>query len=135
VWWGATLLLVVVAVVSVLARVTALRVLALPGRAPPRLWVALAGYVAFYLPLARVPRILFMYHYFTPLIFSVVLVVLWLDHARWTSPAGLARQRASYYGVIATIAILFVALAPLTYGLDAGARLADAVFRVFPAWR
>ena len=135
VWWGGTLLFVAVLADFALSRVTTLRVEPRPGRARPRFWLPLVGYLAFYLPLAGVHRVLFMYHYFTPLIFSLLVVVLWLDHAGWTRPGGLLRQRASYYGVIAVLVAAFVAIAPLTYGLERGTGVADWLFRIFPGWR
>jgi dolichyl-phosphate-mannose-protein mannosyltransferase len=135
VWWGGTLMFVVVVVDLALSRVTTLRVDPLPGRERPRFWLPCLGFAAFYLPLAAVSRVLFMYHYFTPLLFSLLLVVLWLDHAGWTRPASLLRQRASYHVAIALLVLCFAALAPLTYGLDAGAALADRLFRAVPSWR
>jgi dolichyl-phosphate-mannose-protein mannosyltransferase len=135
VWWGGSLLFVVVLADFALSRVTTLRIHQHPGRPRPRYWLPCVGFVAFYLPLAGVPRVLFMYHYFTPLLFSLMVVVLWLDHAGWLRPAGLLRQRASYYAVIAVLVLCFLALAPLTYGLETGAALADQLFRLVPAWR
>ena len=76
VWWGGTLLFVVVLVNLVLARVTHPTVQPAAERERPRFWLPIVGFVASYAPLADVPRVLLMYHYFTPLIFSLILVVL-----------------------------------------------------------
>ncbi|MEN8762480.1 MAG: phospholipid carrier-dependent glycosyltransferase [Thiogranum sp.] len=135
VWWGGTLLFLVVLVNLVLSRVTHPTVQPAPERERPRFWLPIVGFVASYAPLADVPRVLFMYHYFTPLIFSLILVVLWLDYMGWMLTNGLRHQRASYYIVIAVLVSGFVSISPLTYGLEAGAGIADKLFSVFPGWR
>jgi dolichyl-phosphate-mannose-protein mannosyltransferase len=135
VWWGGTLLFVVVLVNLVLARVTELRPASSVHRRQPRFWLPIVAFVASYAPLADVSRVLFMYHYFTPLIFSLILVTLWLDYVGWTRGDDLLRQRASYYVVIAVLVLSFGLLTPLTYGLATGAGVADTVFNVFPGWR
>jgi dolichyl-phosphate-mannose-protein mannosyltransferase len=134
VWWGGTLMFVVVLVNLLLARVTDFASQAIAGRQRPRFWLPIVAFVAAYAPLADVSRVLFMYHYFTPLIFSLMLVVLWLDYAGWTHGDSLLRQRASYYLVIAALVLSFVLLTPLTYGLETGTAIADTLFRIFPGW-
>ena len=135
VWWGGTLLFVVVLVNLILSRVTYLTVQPVPTRQRPSFWLPIVGFVASYAPLADVSRVLFMYHYFTPLIFSLILVVLWLDYVGWMHADGLRHQRASYYIVIVALVLGFVSIAPLTYGLEAGTGITDKIFSVFPQWR
>ena len=134
VWWGGTLLFVVVLVNLILARVSHFMPQPVPDRQRPRFWLPIVGFVAAYAPLADVSRVLFMYHYFTPLIFSLILVVLWLDYVGWTHGDALLHQRASYYVVIAVLVLSFVFLTPLTYGLETGTGITDTIFRVFPGW-
>lgn len=134
VWWGGTLLFVVVLVNLLLARVTQFTPQPDPGRQRPRFWLPIVGFVAAYAPLADVSRVLFMYHYFTPLIFSLILVVLWLDYVGWTHGDGLLHQRVSYYVVIAVLVLGFATLTPLTYGLETGTAITDTLFRIFPGW-
>ena len=134
VWWGGTLLFVVVLVNLLLARVTQFTPQPEPGRQRPRFWLPIVGFAAAYAPLADVSRVLFMYHYFTPLIFSLILVVLWLDYVGWTHGDSLLHQRASYYVVIAVLVLGFAVLTPLTYGLETGTAITDTLFGIFPGW-
>ena len=135
VWWGGALMFVVVLVNLMLARVTNFIPQTLPGRQRPRFWLPIVGFAAAYAPLAGVSRVLFMYHYFTALIFSLILVVLWLDYVGWMRADGLRHQRVSYYFVIAVLVLGFFLLTPLTYGLDAGTGIADKIFSLFPGLR
>jgi len=134
VWWGGTLMFVVVLVNLMLARVTRFALEPVGGLKRPRFWLPIVGFVAAYAPLVDVSRVLFMYHYFTPLVFSLLLVVLWLDYAGWTQGDDLLRQRASYYVVVAVLVLGFAILTPLTYGLETGKGITDTLFRIFPGW-
>lgn len=118
VWWGSTFLLIAIVVNTGLARVTHLTLAPRPESS--QLWWLLTAYGIAYLPFFRVTRILFLYHYFTPMIFALGIVLIWLDEAGWTRPPG-AGQRASYYGVMAAAVAGFVLMSPLTYGFPAGA--------------
>ena len=119
VWWGTSLLLVVIVVNVGLMRVTRMKL----GPRPPssRLWWLLLGYAMAYLPFFGVTRVLFLYHYLTPLVFSLAFVLLWLEEAGWIRPEGAGGQRASYYGVIVAAVMGFVLMSPLTYGFSVGA--------------
>jgi dolichyl-phosphate-mannose--protein O-mannosyl transferase len=119
VWWGSSVLLVVIIVNFGLARVTQVKLG--PRPAASRLWWLLTAYAVSYLPFFRVTRILFLYHYLTPLVFALAAVLIWLDEVGWTRPAGTGRQRASYYGVMVAAVVGFLLMSPLTYGYDAGA--------------
>ena len=134
VWWGGTLMFIVVLVNLVLARVTRFAPESVRRRERPRYWLPIVGFVAAYAPLTDVSRVLFMYHYFTPLIFSLILVLLWLDYAGWTHGDDLRHQRASYYGVIAVLVLGFLILTPLTYGMETGKIIVDTIFSIFPGW-
>jgi len=82
--------------------------------------VPLAGYIIAFAPLFRVTRVLFLYHYLTPLVFSAAFVLLSLDRIGWTRPGGLREQRASYKGAIIAAIVLFVLFSPVTYGFSVG---------------
>jgi dolichyl-phosphate-mannose--protein O-mannosyl transferase len=120
VWWGSSLMLIVIAVNAGLMKVTHLRF----ERAAPAprtiLWLPTAGYVVAFLPLFGVRRVLFLYHYFTPLLFALAIVLLWLERAGWIRPDGLFGQRTSYYATIAVAIVAFLLVSPLTYGVSLG---------------
>ncbi|HUR20198.1 MAG TPA: phospholipid carrier-dependent glycosyltransferase, partial [Vicinamibacterales bacterium] len=119
VWWGSTVMLVVILVNCGLTRVTLMKLPARP--ASSRLWWVAIAYALAYLPFFRVTRILFLYHYFTPLVFGLACVLLWLDEMGWTRHERAGRQRASYYGVMVAAVVGFLLMSPLTYGYSAGA--------------
>jgi len=124
VWWGSSLGLVVVLAQLGLVRITDLREPESASPQPRRLWIPLLGYVLSLGPLTRIPRPLFLYHYLTPLFFSVCVVLLWLDRVGWTRPGGWRRQRLSVGAGVAVLALGFVAVSPLTF-----------TFLEAPAWR
>jgi len=111
IWWGSTLLLF-----GALAG-------AQRGRAAgPQIWIALAGYALSFLPLIPIAqvRVLFLYHYLTPMLFGLAFGLLWLDRQGWIRPGGLAQQPRSYFALIALVAAGFLVVSPLTYGFSAG---------------
>jgi dolichyl-phosphate-mannose--protein O-mannosyl transferase len=97
-------------------------------------WWLLAAYGLAYLPFFGVSRVLFLYHYFTPLMFAVAFVLLWLEQAGWTRTDGVHRQHASYYAVMAAAVVGFVLMSPLTYGFTAGA-YSNWLVAVIRSWR
>ncbi|HUL74936.1 MAG TPA: phospholipid carrier-dependent glycosyltransferase [Vicinamibacterales bacterium] len=117
VWWGSSVLLIVVVANALLMRVTRLRVDA-PGH--PTLWFPLVGFVISFVPFFGITRVLFLYHYLTPLVFAVAFGLLWLDGAGWIVAPGLGGQRRSYYAVILLVVVGFLLVSPLTYGFSAG---------------
>ena len=104
VWWG-SLILALAAIGALVRTVARARSLSTP------LWIPLTGFLIAFIPLVRVPRPLFLYHYLTPLLFSLVLGLLWLDGA--LTP--LARRRVVFSLGLAVLAA-FVLFSPLTYG-------------------
>ena len=131
VWWGSTLLLIVMLGSFFLSKVSDLK---LPSSGHS-LWLPAVGLVASYGPLILVPRVLFMYHYFTPLLFVLMLLVLWLDKLHWIQPDKLSQQRTSVYLVVIALVGFYLALSPMTYGLKFDAYDAQWVFQLFPHWR
>ena len=118
VWWGASLVFFGVLIQLALLRPLGTRLLP-PVRTAPRVWFPLAGYALSYLPFFRVTRVLFLYHYLTPLLFSLAFGLLWLDRSGWLEP-GAPRQRTAYVAIIVLAAIAFLVISPLTYGFSVG---------------
>ena len=98
---------------------------------PPGFWFLLIGYVVSLVPLMRVPRALFMYHYATPLIFSLSIVAISLDGFLQKDPA---KQWGRVGWIILAMALLFLLFSPLTYGFEAPAAWRMSLFW-FPSWR
>ncbi len=133
VWWGASLLFVVFTVNSLLMMVTRLRVEA-PGPAQAGVWLPFVGYLIAFLPFFGITRVIFLYHYLTPLVFSIAFVVLWLDAAGWIQQGTWREQRKSYYAIIAAIVVAFLLVSPLTYGFSAGS-YDEWLAAVIRSWR
>ncbi len=77
---------------------------------------------------------IFLYHYFTPLVFALAFVTLWLDAAGWMRGDRWGGQRRSYYVAIALTILLFVLVSPLTYGFSAG-QYDEWLALVIRSWR
>ncbi len=133
VWWGASLLFVVFVVDALLMRVTRLRVDA-PGAARKGVWLPFVGFLLAYLPFFGITRVIFLYHYLTPLVFSIAFVVLWLDAAGWIRGETWSGQRKSYYVAIAALVIGFLIVSPLTYGFSLG-NYDEWLASVIRSWR
>ncbi len=99
--------------------------LQMPSKA---LWIPLVGYVMAYGPLIRVPRVLFLYHYLIPLIFSLMFGILWLDKRGAFKPKEVSNQAAWYFVVIGLTAAVFVIFSPLTYGFAIPEELYNSLF-------
>lgn len=133
VWWGSSMLLLVLLVNMALMRVTRLRLE--PTAGPQvRLWLPLVGFGLAYLPFFGIERVLFLYHYLTPLVFAVAAVLLWLDRAGWIRSGALGDQRGSYYVVFVLAVVAFVAVSPLTYGFSVGG-YDEWLVAVLRSWR
>jgi dolichyl-phosphate-mannose--protein O-mannosyl transferase len=134
-WWGTTLGLLLVLANGVLLRVTDLRLAG--GRSPwPRLlWVPLLGYLIALMPLMRVPRALFLYHYLTALLFALCVVILWLDHVGWTRAGGWRSQRTSYFAAIAGLVLGFLVISPFSFSFIGAPAYRELVFGLFSSWR
>lgn len=135
VWWGTTLGLLLLLGNAVLLRVSELRLATGGSPWPPRLWIPLIGYAIALLPLVRVPRALFLYHYLTALGFALCAVLLWLDRIGWTRAGALRRQRASYFAAIGALVLGFVAISPFSFAFVTAPAYREWVFGLFPGWR
>jgi len=133
IWWGGSLLFFGVVMVLLLGRFTNLRVDP-PPKHEVTLWLPVAGYVMSYVPLLGVTRVLFLYHYLTPLIFSLATVLLWLDQSGWIVSTHPKHQRRSYYVVLGLIVAGFLVTAPLSYGISCFG-LNEALTTLVRSWR
>jgi dolichyl-phosphate-mannose-protein mannosyltransferase len=105
VWWGAGLLFVA-ALATYVSDATS-------QHRQRYLWILLIGYFASYLPFMRIPRALFLYHYLTPLLFSILFAMWWVDAY---APARIKNRIA--VGMAALIVVGFIIFLPITYGFD-----------------
>jgi dolichyl-phosphate-mannose--protein O-mannosyl transferase len=122
VWWGAFLLLII----SLLTQI------ALFAKQRKNLfiglvWLMLLGYAASYGPLMRVPRVLFLYHYLTPLIFSICIGIWMLDRS-------VKNRKQFFWVVLSCILIGFIYISPLTYGFTIPMWWQTMLFSI-PTWR
>ncbi len=90
-------------------------------------WIFLLGYLVSFIPLMRVPRVLFLYHYLTPLLCSLLFGVWWLDRAF---------PKKNIVGIITTVCIVigFIVVSPITYGFTLPQAWYDVLFS-FTLWR
>ena len=136
VWWGSA-----VGLVLVLAA-PPLRALTEPSPGDPErawpalLWIPVCGWAVSYAPLAGVSRVLFLYHYLTPLVFGVIAVALWLDHSGWwTRPGGWREQRRSVWLTIAALGLGFALISPFTLSYVKAPDYQRAIYSAMPGWR
>ena len=134
-WWGSSLAFCLVVANLVVLRITDLKLPAAAERAARQLWIPLLGYVIAFAPLVRVPRPLFLYHYLTPLLFGLCVVLLWLDRVGWTRAAGWRAQRASFFATLFALLLGFVLLSPLTLAFVEAPGLRGLIFETFPGLR
>lgn len=71
--------------------------------------ILFSGYALNLLPFIGVKRVMFLYHYFIPLIFAILMLVYLIDRSRHRKQLFIA------LGIASLVAFLF--FAPLTYGL------------------
>jgi len=153
IWWGSILLLISCVLTLGLMKASNLQIMTYQPeqkeaknkkkqknvaelcQVAPMLWFPLMGYFIAFLPLVLVSRPLFLYHYFTPLLLSIMVIIMWLDKIGWIKPSNLFQQRASFYFVLALIFTGFILMSPLSYGLSQSVAISDFIFSVIPKWR
>lgn len=135
VWWGSTLALIGSLSTLVFLRISDLQVPSADKPCPPLLWLPLCGFVASLVPIVFVPRVLFIYHYFAPLLFGLCVVLLWLDHVGWVRAGGWRKQRRSYAGVVAALFVGFLLVSPFSFAFVDLPIYTEFVFEIFPSWR
>jgi dolichyl-phosphate-mannose-protein mannosyltransferase len=133
-WWGTALGLVVVAANGVLLKVTDLSLPEARKPWPRLLWIPAVGYLIAFLPLIPVGRPLFLYHYLSPLLFGLCVVVLWLDHVGWTRAGGFRSQRLSFHAAIAALVLGFVVMSPFTFSFIGTTGYRDMLVGLLPIW-
>ena len=86
----------------------------------------LSGFLASWLPFMAITRVMFLYHYFTALIFSILILARLLDE--------LPHKQALMMTLIVACGLSFAFFAPLSYGLP----LSEQQFQQrmwLPSWR
>lgn len=80
----------------------------------------LIAYLMNYLPFVAVTRVMFLYHYFFSLIFSIILAVLLWDFMSSKLSQDDSKKKllsGLYIGIIVVICLAFIYFAPLSYGI------------------
>lgn len=123
VWWGA----------AVLFLSGLFHTLLVKKKVSGPLAVLLLAYAVSFAPFVGVPRALFLYHYLTPMIFSLLFGIVWAD--QYVRSQGSYEKHRSRIAIIAIILIIFgfITYSPLTYGFAAGG-WTEALF-IAPGWR
>lgn len=114
--WGAVLASIITAIIGLLTRKV------IP-RHRKSVWFLVIAFLICWLPFALISRVMFLYHYLTPLVFGIIIFGFLVDdiQQRWRLM------------MLVIFAIAFIAVAPLSYGLTI-TPLADAL-RGLPLWR
>lgn len=99
--------------------------IALPSRTK---YLLTAGYLVNFAPFLLVHRVLFLYHYLSALIFSVVFFTLVLGAI--TSHCTLSRKRFIHAGLMLAVIVGFLFYAPLSYGFP----IKQSVFHAQMGW-
>lgn len=136
IWWLISLLFITFIVLLLLMKISNLIIKHnTDGHSRPQFWLVLTAYAASFFPLIAVSRPLFLYHYFTPLIFSIIFVSLWLEYIGWLNTKNLFKQRISVYIMLLLIIVSFYLILPISYGLVDSIETANSIFKIFPSWR
>lgn len=97
-------------------------------------WLPILGYIASYAPFMLVDRVLFLYHYLTPLLFSIIIVVLWLDHTHLIKRGSILQQTKAFWIILAAAGLSFLYFSPFTYGFLLPEKIRHWLFW-FSTWR
>ena len=133
-WWGTTIGLVVVTANVVLLKITNLQLRGDERPWPRLLWIPALGYLIAFTPLISIQRPLFLYHYLSPLLFALCIVLLWLDHVGWTRPGGFRRQRLSVHLATTVLVLGFIAMSPFTFSFLEMPDYKRQVIELLPIW-
>lgn len=99
IWWGSTVALLVFVLSAAFYR----------GQIKETPIILFSGYLLNLLPFIGIPRVMFLYHYLSALIFAILIMAYMIDQNR---------HRARIFAVlIIASAVGFVYFAPFTYGL------------------
>lgn len=69
----------------------------------------LSGYLLNFLPFIGIGRVMFLYHYFSALIFAILALIYLVDKNRWS--------KQIFWAVVFIALAIFIYFAPLSYGL------------------
>lgn len=128
VWWGADLLFAA-ALISLLLFPEDRQKVMREDR-----WILLIGYFISFAPFMRVPRALFLYHYLTPLLFSLLFGLVWL-HTRLETKGRRSLSWKMWYALAIVLVISsFLYFSPLTYGFLVSSQWQQSLFWL-PGWR
>ena len=128
-WWGVAVLFIVAIINVFYAFLNQLPA----NRYEYGLWILGLGYLIAFFPLVRVPSALFLYHYLTPFIFSLLFGVVWFDRNSLSQYSG--RKLNIILGVsLAIVFGFFVLFSPLAFGFEISSMWESLLFW-FPAWR
>jgi len=133
VWWGGSLAFLASLVMAVRQVLHRLVKKSVGGNF--LFWVPVAGFFIAFLPYIRIPRVLFMYHYLPPLLFSLLFTMLCLDRSGWIRYGGLRQQHWSYWCTIALLIAGFIFFSPLTFGWQYTDWYDRLIFGTFSGWR
>lgn len=129
VWWGGTILFVL-ATLSLLARPKDLKhAMSVQSHG----WLILAGYIISFLPFIGVPRALFLYHYLTPLAFSLIFGLYWLDRFVLIHKQETVTKQPWFVTSIVILLSGFILFSPMTYAIDSETWRSFLYW--FPTWR
>lgn len=131
VWWGGGVVFVLALIHIGYRLVKGLSVQKMLGKGG---WILIIGYIIAFVPLMRVPRALFLYHYLTPLIFSIMVGVLWLDKLRWFREGSVWQQPKRFFIGLGVLVSFFIVMSPLTYGFLLSPELQKLLFWL-ETWR
>ena len=91
-------------------------------------YILTTGFLANWLPFIFIGRVMFLYHYFTSLIFAILILVFLLDKSKF------AKNKIAFNAILTGSMILFLFFSPLTYGFP----IPDWYYNLLvwlPAWR
>jgi dolichyl-phosphate-mannose-protein mannosyltransferase len=131
VWWGGGIVFMLALLHTGLNRIKGIPVSSIIGK---KGWILIVGYIIAFVPLMRVPRALFLYHYLTPLLFSIIIGVLWLDKLHWFKEGSVWQQPKRFFVGLGMLVLFFLVMSPLTYGFLLSPEMQEMIFWL-ETWR
>ena len=106
--------------------------------ATPTYYFLILGYLLNLLPFIFIGRVMFLYHYFTSLIFAILILCYMLDRLPQKNPEGersaFPTGQVAFNAILASSIILFFFFSPLTYGFP----IPDWYYKILvwlPTWK
>lgn len=91
-------------------------------------WLLVIGYLLNLLPFIFIGRVMFLYHYFTSLIFAILILAYVLNKSE------IKNEKTAFNAILISAIILFLFFSPLTYGFQ----IPDWYYKMtvwLPSWR